>query len=127
MPVLARIDWLIRQLQMGRAGHIQIGPALDPEKLKIRAVMHAPSDGALAETARDGIEAVLRQISQLAAVGVAMDRGHKHFSGLSEVAIWLQPAAKAKEGSLEGQCTGEQLTGTLLQLHQIRPCFLAFG
>ena len=105
MPVLSRIDWLVRQLRMGRAGHVQIGPAADPGKLKVRVVLHAPIEGALAETARVAIEAVLGQVRQLAAVCVATDRGHRHSSGLSEVAIWLQPVAKAKEESL-GQCTG---------------------
>lgn len=38
-----------------------------------------------------------------------MDRGHGHSSRLSDVAIWLQPAAKAKEESLNGQCTGEKV------------------
>jgi len=94
---------------MGRGGHIQMGPALDPAILKIRVVMHAPSEGALAETARDGIEAFLRQIRQLAAVSVAMDCGHRHSSVLPEVAIWLRPAAKAKEDSLDGQCPGEKV------------------
>ena len=88
MPVVSRIDWVMRQLQ-GRSGHVLVGPAQDPRKLKVRIVLQRPAFGALSPSARMGVDAVLAHVRLLATQYVAVDRGHKHSSGLSEVAIWI--------------------------------------
>ena len=43
MPVLARLDWISRQLCYGRRVHMSYGHALDPSKLKIKIVL-APAE-----------------------------------------------------------------------------------
>ena len=89
MPVIARLDWVSRQLQMGRAGHVFVGPAQDPSKLKVEIVLQPPSLGALSASARVGIQSVLTHIRHTAAQNVAVDRGHKNSPGYSEIGIWI--------------------------------------
>ena len=59
MPVVARLDLVSRQLQMGRSGHVVVGPAQDPGKLKVKVVLLPPSVGALSASTRIGIQSVL--------------------------------------------------------------------
>ena len=40
MPVIARIDWITRQLEYGRILHIISGKAANPQKLKFKIVLH---------------------------------------------------------------------------------------
>lgn len=96
MPVVSRIDWVSRQLQMGRSGHVVVGPALDPAKLKIRIVLQPPSVGALSPTARLGVQAVLAHVRQMAFQNVSVDRGHRFSSGQSEISIWIQLGANVQ-------------------------------
>ena len=99
MPVVSRLDWIVRQLQMGRSGHVVVGPAQDPLKLKVKIVLQPPSLGALSIPARIGVEAVLAHVRQMATQHVAVDRGHKHSSGLSEVAIWIRMVSNSSGGN----------------------------
>ena len=90
MPVTARIDWVSRQINMGRKGHVVFSEALDPCKLKIRIVLNSPGDGALGVAAAEGIKQVLQWTRQLAGTNICVDRGHKFSSGISEVCIWVK-------------------------------------
>ena len=87
MPVEARLDWVLRQLRSGRVGHVVVGAAQDPEKLKVKVMLHPDGVGAMSAATRFGMESVLTNIRAMASQHIAMDRGHKHTSGLSEVAI----------------------------------------
>ena len=87
MPVVSRIDWVMRQLQLGRSGHVIIGPAQGPLKLKVRIVLQPPSSGALSAAARVSVEMVLANVRTPTTQHVAVHRGHRHSSGLSEIAI----------------------------------------
>ena len=89
MPVLGRIDWVLRQAQMGRKMHVVVGQALDSSKTKIKVVLDPPSSGTLGPFTAEAIIATLRLIRNWAIDGSAMDRGHKHSNGQSFVHIWL--------------------------------------
>jgi len=93
MPVVERIDWALGQLNMGRSGHIVIGPAKDPARFKVKLLLKPVGSGAPAPVTRSGLEAVLLHIKQLAMVNVAMDRGHRHTTGAAEIAIWIRCGA----------------------------------
>jgi len=93
MPVVERIDWALGQLNMGRSGHIVIGPAKDPALFKVKLLLKPVGSGAPAPVTRSGLEAVLLHIKQLAMVNVAMDRGHRHTTGAAEMAIWIRCGA----------------------------------
>ena len=45
MPVTGRIDWILRQVRMGRRGHVTSGMALDPRKCKFKVTLDAAADG----------------------------------------------------------------------------------
>ena len=78
MPVIARIDWIRHQLEMGRRGHICIGEALDASKIKVTITLEPASAGQPSTFARAGLLASLTVVQQLAIKSVAVDRGHKH-------------------------------------------------
>ena len=75
---------------MGRMAHIVVGQALDCNKLKIKVVLEPPSSGAISPCTCFGVKSVLTWVRELLKDCVAMDRGHKHSSGRSEIAIWLE-------------------------------------
>ena len=89
MPILSRLDWITRQMEMGRKAHIVVGQALDPNKLKVKIVLDPPSAGAISPSTCFGVTSVINWIRSLALTAVTMDRGHKHSNGMSEVAIWF--------------------------------------
>ena len=89
MPIISRLDWIGRQIEMGRMAHVVISQALDPKKLKIKFILHPPASGAISPSTCYGVTAVIGWIRGLVQNFVAMDRGHKHSSGISVVAIWL--------------------------------------
>ena len=89
MPVLGRIDWAMRQLSMGRIGHITVGPAQDPCKVKCRVVLHPTDAGALQPLPCRGISEILRTVRHLVVTHSSVDRGHRHTSGISEFSIWI--------------------------------------
>ena len=75
---------------MGRMAHIVVGQALDCNKLKIKVVLEPPSSGAISPCTCFGVKSVLTWVRELLKDCVAMDRGHKHSSGRSEIAIRLE-------------------------------------
>jgi len=89
MPILARLDWIERQLAEGRHAFFTIGSAMDKSKIKIKVVLKP-----LANDGTDGPCGDLRHtldfIRNLALNGVAMDRGHRHSDGTAVVNIWIQ-------------------------------------
>ena len=89
MPVLARVDWALRQVEMGRKLHVVIGQAADTTKTKIKLVLDKPQSGTLAEISASAVTTTLRMIREWVLSSVATDRGHKHSSGQSIVHIWL--------------------------------------
>ena len=72
MPVIARLDWIARQLDMGRKAHVVVGQAMDPSKLKIKFVPEPPSAGAVSPCTCFGVKAVISWIRHLAQTCVAM-------------------------------------------------------
>ena len=87
MPVVSRIDWVTRQLDMGRRCHIMMGPARDEGKFKARVLLHPPNEGAIDVAARTGLESALATLRDLVNRFPSVDRGHKCSNGLSEVCI----------------------------------------
>eukprot|EP00928_Gymnodinium_smaydae_P069680 TRINITY_DN5331_c0_g1_i1.p1 TRINITY_DN5331_c0_g1~~TRINITY_DN5331_c0_g1_i1.p1 ORF type:complete len:388 (-),score=18.61 TRINITY_DN5331_c0_g1_i1:130-1224(-) len=88
MPIYSRLDWIASQVIAGRSTHLSIGAAKDGNKLKIKICMQ-PSYN-MQPVVRDYQLTVVQHIRDLLASGfVAMDRGHKHSDGMSEVSIWL--------------------------------------
>ena len=90
MVVAARLDWIRRQVVSGTHVYITVGPARDANKCKIKATIE-PSRPPLRSTSRAALLGVLDAVTIMAALGVSVDRGHRHHdSGKSEVALWLQ-------------------------------------
>ena len=90
MPVVARLDWIAQQVDMGRKCHVLISNSQDDLKLKVRIVLHNSSDGPMNDAVKRGVTIVLASFREMAIIfSFAVDRGHKHSNGCSEVAIWL--------------------------------------
>ncbi len=104
MPVVGRIDWIGRQVAMGRMCYISVGSAADPGKFKAKLVLAKATDGAIDAVASYALQSVLGWLRMLATNLVAVDRGHKHSNGCSEVAIWFSalPIAVGAEEALGG-------------------------
>lgn len=121
MPVIARIDWIHRQLQYGRVLHIVMSQGADIDKVKVKIVLHAPDSGTTSVFVREHLMNQLSYVRYLASNNVATDRGHKHSNGVSEVAIWVgQPpsldsaarlCAPAQSSSLFGDKGGDTVEG----------------
>ena len=58
--------------------------------MKLRIVLHEPSQGTTSVFVQESILAQLRLIRKLAADNSAMDRGHRHSNGMSEICIWIK-------------------------------------
>ena len=93
MPVVGRLDWVLRQAQMGRLVRISFGRALDPSKAKVRIMLPAASSVVIPPATLMVATALLRSLRDLAVSPncSCMDRGHRHHDGTSEISIWLQP------------------------------------
>ena len=89
MPVIGRLDWIQRQLQMGRRGYMCIGAARDAAKYKVKVHLEPASAGVIDPMVRDALSRMLAGVRAMVQDGVAMDRGHRHTSGMSEVSIWV--------------------------------------
>ena len=101
MPAISRIDWITRQLDMGRMAHVVLGQAKDPNKLKVKVMLSPPMNGTISPCACFGVKSVLGWVRTLVSLSVAMDRGHKHSSGLSEISIWLNlPTTSMSVGNI---------------------------
>ena len=79
--------------------HIVAGQAQDPTKMKLRIVLHDPADGMISEFVRGSLLLQLDLIRKLVADNSAMDRGHKHSNGISEISIWIKCVSHAEETS----------------------------
>ena len=77
MPVLGRLDWIVRQLAKGREVHVSFGAARDAGKLKIKATLQPSSAGAIDPAVALGSTVLLAQVRYMLASNVAVDRGHK--------------------------------------------------
>ena len=99
MPLLARIDWVHQQVELGRKCHITIGGAGDEGKMKVRIVLHAATEGQIDQAAKFGVHSALSLVRNFVAAYSAMDRGHKHSNGMSEIAIWITVPATAPDRS----------------------------
>ena len=89
MPVLSRVDWMCRQLAMGRRARITVGQARDRNKVKVKVVLDAAHDGAMDAFAAAGVHAILLLVRDWIISHRAVDRGHKHSDQSSEVSIWI--------------------------------------
>eukprot|EP00747_Dinoflagellata_sp_TGD_P183550 gnl/TRDRNA2_/TRDRNA2_38496_c0_seq1.p1 gnl/TRDRNA2_/TRDRNA2_38496_c0~~gnl/TRDRNA2_/TRDRNA2_38496_c0_seq1.p1 ORF type:complete len:270 (-),score=5.56 gnl/TRDRNA2_/TRDRNA2_38496_c0_seq1:244-1053(-) len=89
MPVVSRIDWILRQLASGRRGRLSIGAAHDRHKVKLHVTLEPPGNGAIDPIICTTLTATLREIRALAISEVAVDRGHRYSDGTSVIAIWM--------------------------------------
>ena len=100
MPVTGRIDWILRQVRMGRRRHVTIGVALDPRKCKFKVTLDAAADGCpITPMVEEALIGVLTGLRALAHNGVATDRGHRYSSGISEVSFWVSAAPAGRDVS----------------------------
>ena len=89
MPVLARLDWVLRQFDVGRKGHISFGEARDAKKLKVKIVLEPACEEPPSQIVRLGLNTSILAIRGLAQKHVSVDRGHKHSSGKTEINVWI--------------------------------------
>ena len=92
MPLVARLDWVLHQLRMGRRGHISIGSARDGNKYKIKISLEPADAGVIDPAVLFAVTKILGTVRDMVQHGVATDRGHKHSSGHSEICIWVSLA-----------------------------------
>ena len=76
MPCVARIDWVLRQVQYGRLLHIATGRANDQDKVKFKLILLEPNAGGLSEFVKDTLTARLQHLRMLAQRSCSIDRGH---------------------------------------------------
>lgn len=88
MPVLARLDWITRQLAAGRRGYVAIGTAKFGQ-LKVKVLLQPEAAVASGVDTQRGLGELLAVIRQLVAQHVTTDRGHMHTNGITEVAFWV--------------------------------------
>ena len=90
MPVVARLDWLIRQVQAGRRYHLSIGEALDDSKDKAKITVEPPERGRISMPVSCALVQNFAVLRGLAASNISVDRGHLHKSSArSVVSIWV--------------------------------------
>ena len=87
MPGTSRLDWIVRQIEMGRRGHISIGEAQDSSKVKVKIMSEPAASGEISQSLRVAMEAKVQSVRKLVLGGVATDREHKHSSGRSIISI----------------------------------------
>ena len=89
MPVIARIDWVISQLSLGRKVHIALSTARDYNKTKCKVVVYPLPEGSPSTFTKNLLYMQLVWLRDLTLNSVSVDRGHKHSKGTSEIQIWL--------------------------------------
>ena len=89
MPVVSRIDWIARQIAMGRRVHIHFGRSDRDDRAKIKVIMDAASSGPISPIVATSVQCALASVRQLAQNFPSTDRGHKHSNGVSEISIWI--------------------------------------
>ena len=92
MVVVARLDWILRQLHMGRSIRVHVGPALDKVSVKYTFVLAPATVEPLEWMPAQAVEHVIYQCRMTAVWATATDRGHKHSDGTSVVAVWMKLA-----------------------------------
>ena len=100
MPILSRLDWISKQVDMGRCVHIHVGRAFDVNKSKIRFVLPSPASATINVATAFVVKELISSIRRMCSTdGVScMDRGHKHSDGTSEVSIWLRRSQSSAPG-----------------------------
>lgn len=92
MPLLARLDWLMDQVAAsGRELHVAASSAQAQDTLKFRITIRDEPGAAMSAFVRAGLVAQQNLIRDLAVTHVAVDRGHRHSRGRSEVCFWIGP------------------------------------
>ena len=91
MPVLERVDWILRCLAT-RKVRIHMGQAADSRKFKIKVFITPLHQGALDAPVQAALAATLRHLRVQVQQGLSVDRGHKHTDGHSKVNIWVSRA-----------------------------------
>ena len=89
MTVVARIDWIKRQIIMGRRAHLSIGQAQDASKAKYKITLDPAVAGLIPQPGQQAICLALDQLRCIVVQNSATDRGHKHSNGSTEVIIWV--------------------------------------
>lgn len=110
MPVVDRLDWIGRQINAGRRVHMHIGRAQNVELSKVKIILDPPSAGAISPSVAISVRGALAAVRQLAVEHVAVDRGHKHSTGTSEVAIWIRMRSKSDVDDPPPHQSGQQST-----------------
>lgn len=110
MPVVARLDWISRQMAMQRQVHIHVGQARDADKVKYRIILEPPQSqmGALEAPTMRILQSWIASIRRHVQRGSAMDRGHRHTSGRSVVDIWARDV---------NEQTGDSARASLAAVH----------
>ncbi len=90
MVVLGRVDWILRQLKMGRRGFLSVGEALDRDRLKVKVTLLPACDGQISEVMFFSLTAQLMSVRSWVLSNIAVDKGHRHSSGRSDISIWIK-------------------------------------
>ena len=92
MPIISRVSWLLRQLEIGRQMHLVYSVSADGNSLKIKVVLSPPREANNASPyVTQALEQQLQYIKLLVTQNLCTDRGHKHTNGTSYVHIWVRP------------------------------------
>ena len=74
MTVIARVDWVRRQLEMGRRGHIAIGESFDKAKTKIKIILEPASSGQIFDMVMGTLKLTLDMVRSMMAGRVVTNR-----------------------------------------------------
>ena len=88
MVVLERIAYIHKKVHEGYVVHVAVSSAAQHGRAKIKIIISG-QDGCTSAITRATIGAVLGSIAELVKRNVAVDRGHKHSDGSTEVSIWV--------------------------------------
>ena len=88
MVVAARIAWLLRQVVARRKVHVTFGCAEGAGRSKVKKItVQPPSAGNIDPAAGSLVTSALRHLQTCLQEYVTLDRGHRHSSGVTHVAI----------------------------------------
>lgn len=97
-----RLRWLKRQVAAGVHLRITAGPGQDSTKCKVRFILE-PWKAAMPVATQALLTVLIDALGAQEPEHVCVDRGHKHSSGLSEIAVWLHKPGAANEGPAADQ------------------------
>ena len=107
-------------MAMGRRVHVTIGRARDSNKIKVKVILDDPRSGAMDDLAAFAVRSIIHTVREWVTSNVAVDRGHKHSSGKSEVGIWIAGLGEAASSTGPAAASFVDVSGMVAATSTVR-------